>query len=78
LLCAFIDQYRTDHDPDEASRLALGLSAYCYRLLDEKALAAFEASFSDKAAKPASVELRRLRNRRYYQGRKAQKAQQAS
>jgi hypothetical protein len=41
-LAALAETYRTDYDAEDARRLGLGRSAYCYRLVNEAALVRLE------------------------------------
>jgi hypothetical protein len=62
---------KTPYDPEEARKLSLGPSAYCYRHLDEAALVAFEDQLNGATAEePSSEDKRAERNRRYYLKRK--------
>ena len=73
-LCQFADKCRTDYDPEDATRLSLGPSAYCYRNVDEDALVAFEDELNGSPAEDTEPDdLRAARNRRYYLKRKAAK-----
>jgi hypothetical protein len=62
---------KTPYDPEEARKLSLGPSAYCYRNLDEQALVDLERSLNKgTGAKPSPEVSRAERNRRYYLKRK--------
>lgn len=66
-LCQLAETYRTDHDAEDARRLGLGKSAFEYRHVDEHELVALEMEGTDTP----EAELRRARNRRYYERRRA-------
>jgi hypothetical protein len=64
-LCALAETFRTDYDAEEARRLGLGPSAYCYRLMSDAALVALESPL--RAARDRQLARERSRRRREHQ-----------